>query len=270
MKNTKEVLLSASPFNDLTPLLCGEEACVAHHAFGPATRNFYLLHYVLSGKGTFTTPRGTFPVHKGQLFIIKPFEITRYQADAKSPWHYCWVGFTNTLPIDFLLQQDVITLPQAEHLFHAIRESDHLNYGREFYVCAKIYELLSHLEAFGSKKKSQSLIYVEQIQNYINANYMKPITVELLAEKVGLDRSYFSRIFKNYTGKSPQQYLVDFRLEKAAELISTHHYRPRDAALNVGYHDFFNFSKMFKKKYGISPRAYQPTPSTLVPPYKTH
>ena len=57
-------------------------------------------------------------------------------------------------------------------------------------------------------------------------------------------------------GKSPQAYLVEFRLTKAAELMGLYDYKPGEAATSVGYHDLFNFSKMFKKKFGISPTEY--------------
>ncbi|MGL4736001.1 MAG: AraC family transcriptional regulator [Cellulosilyticaceae bacterium] len=253
----REILLRAYPFGDIKPLVCGEETCEKAHAFGPATRDYYLLHYVLSGKGRFRTPRGQYEVGKGQFFVIRPFEVTYYEADQMEPWHYCWVGFESQLDLGYLLCADVMSLPQGEHLFRAMKDSDGLAAGREFYVCAKLYELLGQLEAVGVPQKDQSRVYVEQVQNYISANYMKPITVELLAQKVGLERSYFSRVFRSYIGKSPQQYLVDFRLEKAAELISSHSYTPTRAAQSVGYGDFFNFSKMFKKKFGSAPSQYK-------------
>lgn len=253
----REILLRAYPLGDVKPLMCGEEICEKGHAFGPATRDHYLLHYVLSGKGCFKTPRGEYEVTKGQFFVIRPFEITYYEASKQVPWHYCWVGFETQLEIERLLSCDVMTLPQGEHLFRAIKDSDRLQEGREFYVCAKIYELLGQLEGSGASQKDQTRIYVEQVLNYIGANYMKPITVTLLAQKVGLERSYFSRIFKGYVGKAPQQYLVDFRLEKAAELMSSHGYTPTEAARSVGYEDLCNFSKMFKKKLGSAPSQYK-------------
>lgn len=252
----KEVLLRSYPFKDIKPLLCGEEICVSEHAFGPATRDYYLLHYVLSGKGVFHTPRGKYEVVKGDVFVIRPFEVTYYKAHKKEPWHYCWVGFESTLPIESLLGEDIVHLPQAEHLFRGIKESDTIHKGRELYVCAKIFELLGQIEMMEEEKRDQTLAYIEQVQNYISAYYMKAISVELLAQKVGLERSYFSRTFKTYMGKSPQQYIVDFRLEKAAELISMHGYTPTQAAMSVGYKDLFQFSKMFKKKFGIPPSQY--------------
>lgn len=253
----KEVLLRDYPFRDIKPLLCGEQKCKSGHAFGPAMRPYYLLHYIFSGQGVFKTSKGTYSVNQGDIFIIHPFEITYYEADQKEPWHYCWVGFELNLPIDTWLEEDVIALPQAEYLFKAIKESDLIETGREFYICSKIYELLIQVEDRKRANKEMINVYIDQAKNYIMANYMKSITIEGLAEKLGLERSYFSNIFKKRIGKSPQAYLVEFRLNKAAELMGLYGYTPGEAAISVGYQDSFNFSKMFKKRFGVSPSEYR-------------
>lgn len=253
----KEVLLREYPFGDIKPLICGEENCKPEHVYGPSTRPYYLLHYVLSGKGYFENQNSKYAVTKGDIFVIRPFEVIYYKADKKDPWHYCWVGFEMNLPCKSYLEEDIIRLPQGEHIFRALKDSDAIGEGKELYVCSKIYELLAQLETrqIGDKKSGKA--YIDKAKNYIMANYMKDIGVEDLATKLGLERSYFSTLFKKHIGKSPQEYLVEFRLMKAAELMVMYDYRPGEAAVNVGYADIYNFSKMFKKKFGISPTAYK-------------
>ena len=53
----------------------------------------YLIHYILDGKGLYYTPAGTYPVKKGDLFIIRPDEAIHYLADMDTPWTYYWFGF---------------------------------------------------------------------------------------------------------------------------------------------------------------------------------
>ncbi len=72
------------------------------------------------------------------------------------------------------------------------------------------------------------------------------------------DRSYLSRLFKKRYGVSVQDFLVDVRLSKAAEFLRKGNNVSISAKL-VGYEDVFNFSKMFKKKYGMSPKEYKKT-----------
>ena len=91
----------------------------------------------------------------------------------------------------------------------------------------------------------------------INANYGHPVRISSIANKIGINRSYLSIIFKKRLGGSPQQYLIDFRLEKAAELIQETGMAVRAVAAVVGYTDPLTFSKAFKQKYGCSPSLFR-------------
>jgi AraC-like DNA-binding protein len=85
---------------------------------------------------------------------------------------------------------------------------------------------------------------------------MNPITVEAIASRLGLNRSYFSTLFKRTTGVSPKRYLFDYRMRIAGTLLREKRTAVSVAANSVGYGDIFNFSKMFKRAYGCSPLEY--------------
>ena len=87
----------------------------------------------------------------------------------------------------------------------------------------------------------------------MQTNYMHPVSISALAGELNLDRSYFSTLFRQQTGLSPQQYLLRCRMEHARELLCSHGFTPGEAALAVGYPDIFAFSRMFKRYYGFSP-----------------
>lgn len=71
-----------------------------------------------------------------------------------------------------------------------------------------------------------------------------------------MERTAFSVYFKRRVGMTPQRYLMNLRMEKAAELMTQHGETVTTAARSVGYGDLFNFSKMFKRHFSMSPRAY--------------
>jgi AraC-like DNA-binding protein len=243
-------------FYDINPLLCGEEQCGPLHCVGPAVRGHYLLHYVFSGKGFLHTGGRECAVGAGQIFVVTPHVQTLFHADEKQPWHYGWIGFESCLELDFLFSNPIIDAPEARHIFQALCGCEQVHIAREFYICSKIYELLSLLSEQKIQPQESAPSYILKAVNYIESNYMQPVGINKLARLLNLDRSYFSIAFKRAVGKSPQEYLVDYRLEKAAELMLRHSYRPGEAGQNVGYPDIFNFSRMFKRRFGVSPTEY--------------
>lgn len=256
-----DVLLKNQHLHDINPLICGYEACREGHGFGPASREYYLIHYIVSGKGTYRTARGLQRLSKGDLFIIHPDEITYYEADRDNPWAYIWVGFQLAPELvsrfDFL-REDAMYGICCETIFHSMLQSGDC-VEREIYLCSKLFELFSVLQGRVTVQKDQETfrVYAEEAQDYMAANYMKPISVQSISDALGLDRRYFSSIFHKKAGCSPKQYLINLRLEKAARLLAEGNYSPAEAARSTGYDDIFNFSKMFKKKYGLAPLHYQ-------------
>jgi AraC-like DNA-binding protein len=97
---------------------------------------------------------------------------------------------------------------------------------------------------------------VDKAITYMHAEYMNSISIQEIADHLNLDRKYFSRTFSMHTGSSPQQYLLNLRLTKAAEFMVTHNETPSSSAALVGYTDLYQFSKIFKKHFGMSPRTY--------------
>ena len=77
----------------LVPVNSGEEKCAYFGRSFNRTRLNYLIHYVISGTGVFYCGPNKIPVKKGQIFVIFPNTIAKYQADSKNPWHYTWVEF---------------------------------------------------------------------------------------------------------------------------------------------------------------------------------
>lgn len=255
----QEVLLESTPLIDITPHICGSALCPPGHSYGPAVREYTLLHYVVSGQGMFHTPRGSYPVREGQIFVIHAGETTLYTADTARPWEYIWIGFSSLLAVDDVLNEDVLDAPGCAHLFQELLESDSLQDGKEWYVCGKIFELLAKLQAHRASGGTVTSRYVGMAEDYIRANYSRELKVGALAEALNLDRSYFSTIFKRHTGKAPQQYIVDYRLHKAAELMAVQGLSPGEAARRTGYPDIVNFSRMFRRKFGVAPSRYQLT-----------
>lgn len=253
-----ELMLENKRFNDLNPLICGTQVCESLHSFGPAVREYVLLHYVHKGKGILYNSRGAHSVSAGQIFVIRPGESTLYTADYEHPWEYSWIGFDAGIELPVVMQQDVIEAKSCELIFKQMTACG-LALGRELFLCGKLYELMAKLYHIGEVELSDSARYIHMAQNYIESNYQKKLRVSQIAENLGLERSYFSNLFKMQLGLSPQQYIVEFRMQKAAELLESKDIPLAEVAPLTGYPDVFSFSRSFRKHFGVAPGQYKKT-----------
>jgi len=95
------------------------------------------------------------------------------------------------------------------------------------------------------------------IQNWMADNCAGPLTVTMLAAKAGLEMRTFTRRFKRATGDSPIEYLQNIRIGKARSLLETTHEPVDSITWKTGYEDVSSFRRLFKKKTGMTPRAYR-------------
>ncbi|WP_297566104.1 AraC family transcriptional regulator [uncultured Faecalibaculum sp.] len=99
--------------------------------------------------------------------------------------------------------------------------------------------------------------YIKEAITFIEQNYTRDFSIEDIAATLGIDRGYFGKLFKRATGQSPQQFLIQYRLIKAANLLKTTDLSIREVASSVGYENQLHFSRAFRKMYEVSPREYK-------------
>lgn len=251
-------------FLDINPISCGQEDCTSGHSYGYAVREYYLVHCVVKGKGMFVR-EGEEPcfLKKGDLFLIRPGESTFYQADQQTPWSYIWLGFDGPGSEEHLSTtlfcggKSCLSAPSAIRIFEEASTIRDRLPSTELLLCAKLFELFALLQKEAQAFRSAPEDYTLRAMDYIRANYAMPVTVGGIAALLGIDRRYLSRIFSERVGVSPREFLQHVRLGRAAELLKNSDCAIAEVARNAGYEDVFNFSKLFKKKYGISPLHYR-------------
>lgn len=252
--------LSRENMFQVTPTTCNIVQCESGHAFGPAIRNFYLIHYIFSGQGKFTNSLGEYALSQGQCFIIHPQEVCYYEASKDNPWKYAWFGFICTNP-PAQLEQCILNIPSVRPIFDAVNYCASINSsGRELYVTGLIYQLLALMIENDENTTKQTRYEILRIKSHIESNYSRKFSVGEMAESLHLERSYFSKIFKETIGVSPQTFVIQCRLENAAYMLRYKKMKPVLVALAVGYPDEFSFSRAFHKAYGMSPSQYSKIP----------
>lgn len=242
------LFLTDRKLQDLNPIVAGFQKCPPCHGTKPHIRDYTLLHFVYSGSGNFTTKGQTYPVCAGQVFLIRPGTVNSYTADEEDPWHYGWIGFDGHLADRFWDLPPVFTLPsQLMNLIRKALEDPDVTEYRLAGLLLRLYESLFSGESVGNR-------HVRQVENYIRFSYMQPVRIEQLAKHMNLDRRYLTRLFKQHTGVSIQEYLLSVRLSEADRYLQRG-YSVKDAAQLSGYEDVSNFSKLYKRHFGTSPAA---------------
>lgn len=239
-----------------------------------AYQNF-ILHYVEKGKGMYEVGGRTYHLKAGDGFIIKQGVSVSYSADPKNPWKNYWVGFngeelTSHLSNTSLLENVVLSFEENSISTKLVKEicdqtlKESPNRIKDSWYLGKIYQLLYHLsEEFIIEDGHQNIDnkddhkYAKIAFDYIDNNYMVPITIQGIADYIGIDRSYLFRTFKKEYNLSPHQFLLKYRMKTAKKLLLETEENIYIISEKVGYNDQLQFSKAFKNIYGLSPSNYR-------------
>lgn len=249
---------------------CGCSRTEPLHSFGPAVKPYYLIHYILSGKGIFTSGGKTYHLEAGYGFFIRPDEMAFYQADEQEPWTYVWVGFRGNQVEDILKNigitssHPVFQSDRSDALYCCVKDMMEHNTASIANVLRRNGQLgifLSNIaesaEVAGKEEQEKANNYVQKAVEYIQSNYCNPIKVTDVASYICINRSYLYTLFQDNLKVSPQQFLTIFRLTKAAELLQSTAYSIESIALSCGYSDALVFTKAFRQMHGVSPSVYR-------------
>lgn len=251
-----EAVLENKHFADFNPLTFGHSICRPNHFLDISERHYCLIHYVIAGKGVLQIYGDSYEVKKDQIFIIPRNTANYYQADDKEPWTYMWIGFSGNLAKQFSQLPPVMDF--HSNIFLKMATVKDLTSMREEFLASKLFDLYRHL--FSDETTTN---YASAIQNFIDTNYMSAdISVEKIAKSMNLNRSHLTKCFKQATDITIQEYLINTRISHAITLLKKG-VPVQETARQVGYSDPFNFSKIFKKKTGISPSSYAQNHKTI-------
>lgn len=262
-KVTEKELVSLSVYN------VGCQKCDSLYQWGPGIRDHYLIHYIISGKGSYTVGGKTHTLGAGDCFLVYPNTEVTYRADSADPWEYAWVGFTGSDAAMILQATDfskktpyIQNTPYGDEIKRQLLHIYDAR-GNEFEhaveMTGRLYTALALFMHGSHKSNSQNTAnsYVQKGIEYISSNYSYPITIEDVASYVGLSRSHLFRSFQTVLGLSPKEYLTDFRIKQSCYLLEHSSLSITAIANSIGFDNSLYFSKTFHKKKGMSPKEYR-------------
>ncbi|WP_195724348.1 AraC family transcriptional regulator [Paenibacillus monticola] len=261
---------------DLAVLFSGEGKPHPAHKIGPSVHDYYLIHTVLDGVGTFQSGNISQTCTAGDTFVIFPGSLFSYQADLNTPWHYVWVGLQGDIAQQLLSE---VGITRDKPLIH-IEDTSELY---RFYERIRLsfqqsaYPRLESLEAsgwlrlllhhFGLVNRSILPVHplempdvidrqIDQAIRWISLQFYQQISIDHMASTLGYHRAHLSKVFKQKTGLSPKQYLLKVRMDKAKDLLGGS-LTIDQVSSSVGFNDALYFSKQFRKWSGMSPSEFR-------------
>ncbi len=270
MEDAYVLQLSNRKFSELYLCFCGYSKCEPLHSFGPAVRPDYIIHYILKGKGRYYIEETQYCLEAGQGFLIEPNVLTFYQADEKDPWEYLWVGFNGSNVKEYL--QD-IGLNSGRFIFRSGYAAklksvvvDMLQnttstitnqYERQSLLYSFFAILSQNINISVPRGQDGENIHIRRAVEFVRNNYFNSIRITDIAKYVCVDRTYLYELFRRYLDVSPQDYLTNYRLTRAAELLTLTELTVGEIALSCGHQNAYSFGKAFKAKRGITPVKYR-------------
>lgn len=274
-RETNSSLLYKS-MTDLSLYNAGIEKCTPKFSYGPGIRQYTIIHFVLYGKGTLFIDDQSFPISKNQGFIIPSNKIAYYEADANDPWEYIWFGYLGINSTNYTFQimdslEQIYVFPELDvdkyyKLISKIIEVD--NFSTSLYLKTNgllltlVSELFDDLNVVNTDEEKIPL--VDEIKFYIDINYTEKLTVNELAKHFSIHPNYLSRLFSHKYKISPKKYILDLKIKKACDLLTSTNSPISIISDSLGFTDQLMFSKLFKSKMNMSPTKFRKTDKNTI------
>jgi AraC-like DNA-binding protein len=231
----------------------------------------YQLLYISKGKGSFISESSkTQLVKEGDLFLLFPEEWHNYKPDNQTGWNVYWIGF-NGMTIDnqvvngfFNKQKPVFKVGinnEIEELYkRAIRIAIEQKSGFQQILAGIVNYLLGLTYSWDKNQFLDNLQVTNQINKakiIISGNLITGIKAADIAKQLNMSYSGFRRIFKEYTGLAPVQYIKELRNQKEKEFLTNTTFSCKEIAIKMGYNNQEYFFTTFKQKTGMTPVQYR-------------
>ena len=230
----------------------------------------YQLLYITKGKGQFfSESSGMHQVKEGYMFLLFPGERHTYRPDENTGWNEYWIGFDGRIMDEWVrsgffskespvynigLNEEIITLYKRAII---IADAQEANYQQALAgIACNLVSMALYLSRNRDFNKSDVASQMNQAKIAVHEN-ISAITPEELARITCMSYSKFRKIFKEYTGFAPSQYIQEVRITMAKELLTNTSKSIKEIAIELGYENKDYFFTVFKKVTGNTPITYR-------------
>ena len=255
------------------------DLCVTHIGRFAAARGHYVrrsrgtpqfvLFFCLSGAGSCTLGRRTFPMGAGDLVVLPPRQAHLYSADDRTPWTIFWVHFEGGRAADYVKclgatpENPVVSVDSPATMFEAFEDTfRHATHGFSDAAMMALGTAFARLLGLAVTHRRSPGLRARRAE----ARLLKALavirdrpghswSVAEMAREAGMSVPHFSTLFRHQTGLPPMTFLIGLRMQRAMDLLQRGQHNVSEAARAVGYEDAFYFSRLFHRHLGVPPSS---------------
>lgn len=234
-------------------------------SFGPVVRQAFIIECCTEGEARHIVNGKPYPLSAGQAMVFFPGDSVIHETVGHVPrrgW-WCHVGGEGAVRAFAAagIRSDAPYLPAgaAAEVTRLLRRIEEMN--RENDPGAEWRRKGLLFSAFGeilraAPVRTERSVYVSRAVGMMESCCAEPLDVAKIARGIGLDRSYFSTLFRRETGVSPKEYLTRLRIGRASALLRSTDLPVGEIALSCGFAPE-SFSRVFTRKTGKTPLRYR-------------
>ncbi len=231
---------------------------------GRVLQEFQLV-YITRGSGQFASKQIQLcDIHEGTVIVLKPGEWHTYRPDEATGWESYWVGFSGLGTENLSTLNQLIKIGYDEEMVGLYRKILDVSNGERPGYQQLLSGILIHLVAyllFREKDKNwrdkEVLDKIDKARLIIREKINTPLSPEEIAASLNMSYTWFRRMFRQYTGLAPAQYIVRLKIQKAKEMLSVSNKTIKEIAIGLGFESIDYFSTQFRKQTGQTPTQFR-------------
>lgn len=251
-------------------LSCGNYDVVPGDKIQIQKNDYFTIYYINEGTGLLEMNHSSVKVSASKGFATYPHEKQYLRNIGNDILNVTWVSFSGYLIESYLKRANILAtrplfLDENDYIGEQINKLYNASLklpNRYCKMAACLYNIFAFLldknpsKSFEDSDNNMESFVLKAI-DYIDKNYVDSISVEEIAEKLGISRKYLNKVFNMVLNMSPKKYIISVRMEKAFTALRGSNQPIAELAESIGYSNQFYFAKEFKRLTNMTPSQYR-------------